>query len=41
MMNAKRVGGWLVLWALAAGQLACTSLRALCPQGLSDAGVMP
>ena len=28
MMNAKRVGGWLVLWALAAGQLACTSLRA-------------
>ena len=36
MMNARRVRGWLVLWALAVGQPACTSLR---PMDLSDDGV--
>jgi hypothetical protein len=29
MMNGKRLGGWLVLWVLAVGQLACTSMRAV------------
>jgi hypothetical protein len=33
MMNARSVRGWLVLWALAAGQSACTSLRPLDPSG--------
>jgi hypothetical protein len=37
MMNAKRVGEWLVLGVLALGQLACTSMR---PVG-SSAGVSP
>jgi hypothetical protein len=29
MMKARRLGGWFVLWALAVGQLACTSMRAV------------
>ena len=33
MMNARRLRGWLLLWALAVGQSACTSLRPVGPSG--------
>ena len=33
MMNARSVRGWLVLWALAVGQSACTSVRPVDPSG--------